>query len=524
LKIGLIGASVRAAAQALRDSGQLSLAIDRFADSETVDVMSSRCLVARDWNHAKSLVIQFSKTPRLRRRGKSNSQGIHWLLAGGLELEPKLLAALSWGGGSILGCSVEAIEFAKDPGKWCNELSKVHPFVPDFSQQARTTSGEWFLKQAWPNRNSEPAVFWQRKIHGRLGSAVFLASVDGVELIGTSLLRVTSDSALGNHHYLGNLVFTRRSTPNRPTVFEGQPLIDSANADPTHCAALMDDHHCNQLHAMGSWFAQTTGSRGLFGIDFIANEQIWPIEINPRATASVEIFSQMLGRNLYLEHVQACTPVDPAKPKLLGVDLENPDQVIAIETDRVEIGEKPLGNSALCGIANHEDRRGSDPLVLTGRSNMGANRNELTAGFKGLIAIEPDREEVLPNQAMAKLVVYQTLAKSIKIDQHKHAWLMSLDDQWVRQLVEFKEGNFGIQRLTIRDTPKIDTEIPAGEPICSLLLWFEITSTSIRNSIIQNPVDPHAGQVVDDAIACQCWQIAERIGDCIQRELASLAG
>ena len=46
---------------------------------------------------------------------------------------------------------------------------------------------------------------------------------------------------------------------------------------------------------------------GLFGVDFIDDgEQLWPIEINPRYTASVEILERACRFSAVAWHVAAC--------------------------------------------------------------------------------------------------------------------------------------------------------------------------------------------------------------------------
>jgi predicted ATP-grasp superfamily ATP-dependent carboligase len=54
---------------------------------------------------------------------------------------------------------------------------------------------------------------------------------------------------------------------------------------------------------------------GLFGVDFILDGQgvPWPVEVNPRYTASVEVIEMATGDSLLARHVDACRgrPVAP---------------------------------------------------------------------------------------------------------------------------------------------------------------------------------------------------------------------
>jgi uncharacterized protein len=70
---------------------------------------------------------------------------------------------------------------------------------------------------------------------------------------------------------------------------------------------------------LGRVLASAFGLVGLFGIDLILRAgQPWPVEINPRYTASVEVLELALGRALLADHGQvfggAATPKQPRIP------------------------------------------------------------------------------------------------------------------------------------------------------------------------------------------------------------------
>ena len=61
------------------------------------------------------------------------------------------------------------------------------------------------------------------------------------------------------------------------------------------------------------------GLVGWFGVDYILRDGIpWPVEINPRYTASLEIHELASGRSLLPEHRHACeaSTTPPARPRL----------------------------------------------------------------------------------------------------------------------------------------------------------------------------------------------------------------
>jgi uncharacterized protein len=55
--------------------------------------------------------------------------------------------------------------------------------------------------------------------------------------------------------------------------------------------------------------ASEFGLVGLFGVDYIlSDDEPWPIEVNPRYTASVEVLELALRRSLLAAHLRACDP------------------------------------------------------------------------------------------------------------------------------------------------------------------------------------------------------------------------
>ena len=62
-----------------------------------------------------------------------------------------------------------------------------------------------------------------------------------------------------------------------------------------------------RLDLMGRVLASEFALVGLFGVDFILrDDEPWPVEVNPRYTASVEVLELALGRSLLAEHLRAC--------------------------------------------------------------------------------------------------------------------------------------------------------------------------------------------------------------------------
>jgi predicted ATP-grasp superfamily ATP-dependent carboligase len=71
--------------------------------------------------------------------------------------------------------------------------------------------------------------------------------------------------------------------------------------------ATLSQEHVQGLARIGNCIAANFPVRGLFGVDAIANEAgVWPVEVNPRYTASVEIIERVLRVATIGWHVAAC--------------------------------------------------------------------------------------------------------------------------------------------------------------------------------------------------------------------------
>jgi len=70
--------------------------------------------------------------------------------------------------------------------------------------------------------------------------------------------------------------------------------------------ALQEDEIA-KLQRLGDELARRFGLAGLWNVDFIRREHdLWPLEVNPRYSASVEVLERLSGRGLLGEHVAAC--------------------------------------------------------------------------------------------------------------------------------------------------------------------------------------------------------------------------
>jgi predicted ATP-grasp superfamily ATP-dependent carboligase len=151
----------------------------------------------------------------------------------------------------------------------------------------------WRPGAAVPRRS-----YLQERIAGPAGSIVFLADGHRAVLLGLSR-QLVGDRAFGAHgfRYCGSLLGTTHRS-----VFDRQDqLLDAARG----------------LAAAAS---EEFGLVGLNGIDFIARSGIpYPIEVNPRYSASMELVERATGLPLFELHRAACRGLLPPEPSVPGL-------------------------------------------------------------------------------------------------------------------------------------------------------------------------------------------------------------
>ncbi len=150
---------------------------------------------------------------------------------------------------------------------------------------------------------AEPSYF-QRFLEGTSHSAMFIAQGGTSQLIGV----------------------TRQlhGTPRSPFAYRGNigPCVVST-------AVLA------RLRRIGDVLSSAFGLVGLFGVDYIEHDgEPWPVELNPRYTAAVEILELALHRPLLVEHLRACG-MDPGETR-------TPANAETSDTNAVVIGKAIL--------------------------------------------------------------------------------------------------------------------------------------------------------------------------------------
>jgi len=168
------------------------------------------------------------------------------------------------------------------------------------------------MEPGWSNRSPRQAVvssstwttprflspsYLQQFLDGPSHSALFLAQQEG----GTELVGVT------------------RQLLGAPAA----PFAHRGNIGPCPVPAPL----MSRLRQVGNVLSSAFRLVGLFGVDYIRHgDEPWLVEINPRYTASVEIFELATHRKLLTEHLRAwgmdlVQSQPPGKPKNVSTNV-----------------------------------------------------------------------------------------------------------------------------------------------------------------------------------------------------------
>lgn len=266
-RIGVVGASARAAVHSLARAGMKAWAIDLFGDRDLQSVAAwAGCPMDRYPAALPGIAKSFPPGPVL--------------LTGGLENHPRVVAELAETRELLVG-PAESIERVRDPRALNAALVAggfANPRVLDPGEACPATR-RWLLKSnrssagigvrfAKAGQRPDPTSYLQEFVAGPSMSAVYIdAKLFGAteQLIGVDWLHARG------FHYAGNI----------------GPIVLSPK--------LNDD-----LVRLGQYLTAEFGLRGVFGIDFTSSsDRAFVVEVNPRYPASVEVIEHAVGRALF---------------------------------------------------------------------------------------------------------------------------------------------------------------------------------------------------------------------------------
>jgi uncharacterized protein len=272
----IVGASARAAAFSALRAGFQPLCLDLFADTDLAQV----CPVVRvisGYPHALPTLCK-KQLPA------------PWIYTGGLETRPTIVDRIT-GDRPLWGNGAAVIRRARDPFLVHRLLTEAGLPVPKVRMTPPTCyESSWLVKprshvggngiRPFAKDASSPTgrAYFQQWIEGMPAAVIYVATEKGVRLAGlTHQLVGVSWLQAKRFHYCGSI---------GPLEING-PLRQG-------------------LQRLGDVLTRGCGLRGLFGVDgILRGETFWPVEINPRYTASVEVLERATGWQALAEHARA---------------------------------------------------------------------------------------------------------------------------------------------------------------------------------------------------------------------------
>jgi predicted ATP-grasp superfamily ATP-dependent carboligase len=275
----IVGASVRAAAQSALRAGFAVCAGDRFADADLRRICAATPIA--------NYPVGLSDVVRGLQVGP-------WMYTGALENHRRLVESLArrrplWGNGAAVLARV------RNPRLVAEALSHSGLHAPSvhFDPHRVPRDGAWLVKSRhsaggtrvafWDDGCADFAPsasrYFQQFIEGPSYSAVYVAARGRAVLLG----------------------ITRQLT--------GQPWCGASGF--RYCGSIgpvilpppVADEFARIGHALAARFDLV----GLFGVDAVVNAAgVWPVEVNPRYTASMEILERSGGANTIALDAAAC--------------------------------------------------------------------------------------------------------------------------------------------------------------------------------------------------------------------------
>jgi predicted ATP-grasp superfamily ATP-dependent carboligase len=300
--LNIVGASARAAAFSARAVGFQPSCADLFADVD----LQAVCAAKRIENYPEDLAGWLHSAPHA-----------PWMYTGALENYPDQIDELARLR-PLYGNSGRALRSSRDPLFWSRALAEAGIPAPrvSLSSAELPRDGSWMRKplrsangqnvSPWleqlSERGDEPSDvrgwYYQERVSGIPVAAVFVAADGDASILGVTRQLLGGDwrKAVESAGASGE---DESPTASKPWA-SARRLIGAEELDelPFRYTGsigphLLSDEHFGMFERIGKVLAHACGLTGLFGVDAILNAQgVWPVEINPRYTASVEVLER----------------------------------------------------------------------------------------------------------------------------------------------------------------------------------------------------------------------------------------
>ncbi len=306
LDVLLAGASVRALAESAALAGYRVTALDAYGDLDL-------CMRARAVSLRRDFGVEYSAARAARLASTIPAAAVAY--TSGFENHPAAIGALARGR-NLWGNQPAVVRRVRHPATIAGALADRGFAVPALritpGTKVPADGSGWLLKplrsggghgiqSASGGARLRRGHYLQERIEGDAGSIVFVA--DGRRAVPLGLSRqLTGDPAFGGSgfRYCGSLL-------------SGGAPVFAREAEIAAVAARI-------AAAVTSAF----GLVGLNGIDFVARNGVpWPVEVNPRYTASMELVERAHGVSLFALHARACGGTLPEFETLLNRPLSS---------------------------------------------------------------------------------------------------------------------------------------------------------------------------------------------------------
>ena len=283
----IAGISVRAMVQSAARAGYAVTAIDAYGDLDTTRA-AERVLTPR-----RDLGRSFSPSRLATLAELTDAE----LLAFGSNLEnhPQVLGRLMEGR-VLLGNSPDVLRLARNPIHLARTLQRSGLAGPAVRGAAPVDAGSWLLK---PRRSGGGRGITRWTGGARVSRRCYLQErIRGIP----ASIAFSSDSRRVIPLAVSRQLIGIRALGARDFMYSGSILAPVGDSQFPNAKSLFD-----RARAVAEVVAQGCGLRGINGIDFMARDGVpFPIEVNPRYSASMELAERAWGVSVFQMHVAGC--------------------------------------------------------------------------------------------------------------------------------------------------------------------------------------------------------------------------
>lgn len=277
MRVGVVGASARAAVHSLARAGYEAWAVDQFCDRDLARV--APCTRSLNYpDDIPELAKQFPPGPVL--------------YTGGLDNHPHIVAELARTR-ELWGNPPEVLARVRDPyaarGFATPRVVPVGAPCPTEGRWLRKplrSGGGLGIRTAQPGEAASPLHYFQEFAEGAPMSAQFVSDPSATHWTETTHLNGITEQLIG------------------------EPWLHATGF--AYCGNVGPIELTQELSAdiwiRGLRINETVGMRGLWGLDFILhNNTVCPVEVNPRYTAAVEVLDLSWQCSLVWAHCDCFT-------------------------------------------------------------------------------------------------------------------------------------------------------------------------------------------------------------------------